>query len=104
MRSEEHTSELQSQFHLVDPHYFPTRRSSDLTSGRGQVKALRLHFTFNAKTVNRNGQGGTWCVVVTEPNSNTSWSYDSRSEPDEEDFWSPEIVGNFVNEIGRAHV
>src|SRR5689334_22502624 len=29
-RSEEHTSELQSQFHLVDHHAFPTRRSSDL--------------------------------------------------------------------------
>src|SRR5438309_922970 len=29
-RSEEHTSELQSQFHLVDIHSFPTRRSSDL--------------------------------------------------------------------------
>src|SRR5689334_3971098 len=35
LRSEEHTSELQSQFHLVcrrDPHPFPTRRSSDLAS------------------------------------------------------------------------
>src|SRR5207249_826810 len=42
MRSEEHTSELQSRFdlvcrllleydaHLLDPHSFPTRRSSDL--------------------------------------------------------------------------
>src|SRR5438309_1842385 len=29
-RSEEHTSELQSQFHIVYLHSFPTRRSSDL--------------------------------------------------------------------------
>src|SRR5437867_3634242 len=29
-RSEEHTSELQSPYDLVDVHSFPTRRSSDL--------------------------------------------------------------------------
>src|SRR5690348_15753156 len=29
-RSEEHTSELQSPVHLLCPHSFPTRRSSDL--------------------------------------------------------------------------
>src|SRR5690625_546660 len=31
LRSEEHTSELQSRGHLVDLLSFPTRRSSDLT-------------------------------------------------------------------------
>src|SRR5699024_9825150 len=30
LRSEEHTSELQSRFDIVDLYFFPTRRSSDL--------------------------------------------------------------------------
>src|SRR5216684_1849524 len=39
IRSEEHTSELQSRLHL---HFFPTRRSSDLThSGRSQGLGAR---------------------------------------------------------------
>src|SRR5438309_747011 len=39
-RSEEHTSELQSQFHL---HSFPTRRSSDLKHGGEFDRNARRH-------------------------------------------------------------
>jgi V8-like Glu-specific endopeptidase len=66
------------------------------TSGSGQVKALRLHFEFNAETLNEKGQAGTWHVVVTRPAGGNSWTFDSRSDLEAGDFWSPEMKGDVV--------
>src|SRR5207249_2919928 len=42
IRSEEHTSELQSRFDLVYLHSFPTRRSSDLIESTHHLRGIGL--------------------------------------------------------------
>lgn len=67
------------------------------TSGSGQVKALRLHFEFNANTLKEKGQSGTWRVVVKQTAGDHSWTYDSHSDLEADEFWSPQITGDVLN-------
>ncbi len=66
------------------------------TSGSGRVKGLRLHFEFNANTLNEKGQAGTWHVVVAQPAGSLKWTYDSRSDLEADDFWSPQMAGDVL--------
>src|SRR5438309_743383 len=54
-RSEEHTSELQSQFHLVYPSSFPTRRSSDLSPHRSRPAARTVEAPWPCSSLPREG-------------------------------------------------
>jgi V8-like Glu-specific endopeptidase len=57
----------------------------------GSVKALRLHFKFNADEVQQSGQSGKWCVIVKDLSGKELWTFDSASDSDFEEFWSAEL-------------
>jgi len=66
------------------------------TRGDGSIKALRLHFAFNADDVNQAGQAAAWQVIATDLAGNELWQFDSASESDFDDFWSSELPTDAV--------
>ena len=66
------------------------------TNRGGQARSLRLHFKFNAQALNNAGQNGSWQVVVSTPDSDKTWKFESGSEADVDEFWSPQMPGTTV--------
>src|SRR5689334_22305726 len=93
-RSEEHTSELQSQFHLVcrlllesygdhqDLHSFPTRRSSDLAEKESTTILLAFISRMLASTSSRASPIPSLVNDAKSKNRNfPSFSYFTKSNP-----------------------
>lgn len=62
-------------------------------TGKGEVRALRLHFYFNKAALRASGQETSWRVHVSDLDNKVSWVFDPNDDPDADDFWSPEIPG-----------
>lgn len=70
----------------------------------GAVKALRLHFAFNADEVERAGQSGKWAMIVKDFAGNELWTFDSASDSDFDEFWSAELPAGAVNVTVKSEV
>src|SRR5207249_3609176 len=104
MRSEEHTSELQSRFDLVPLHPFPTRRSSDLVSESPSLLHASPHDLTNVLNINITSQ----LQVMQACHNllvNGSVTDNDQSPPYVSAVYNiSSKAGNLAHEIGRAHV